>query len=64
MAREFDMRAFLSSVAAAIILAMGAMFVLEKVWQPADKAFSTQGARISHDDSNLVGKDWYSSKRF
>jgi len=58
------MRAFLGSVAAAIIVAVIAMFALEGAWRPADKAFTTTGARITHDSHNLVGSDWYSSRRF
>lgn len=58
------MRVFLGSVVAAIIIAVAAVFVLDWVWQPADKAFSTEGTRVSHDSFNLVGKDWHSSKKF
>jgi hypothetical protein len=58
------MRTFLGSVAAAIIVAVGAMYALDGVWHPADKAFTTTGARISNEGHNLVGKDWYSSKQF
>ena len=58
------MRAFLVSVAVAIVVAVGAMFALDGVWRPADKAFTTSGARISHEGHNLVGKDWYSSRQF
>jgi hypothetical protein len=62
-----EMRAFLSSVAAAIIVAVGAMYALDGVWRPSDKAYSSPtGARVSYDNDNhnLVGKDWYSSRRF
>jgi len=59
------MRAFWSSVAVAIVVAVGAMFALDGAWRPADKAFtSPTGARVTHDSYNLVGKDWYSSRRF
>ena len=60
------MRAFLASVAVAIVVAVGAMFALEPAWRPADKAFATTGARITHQESgsNLVGKDWSSSRQF
>ena len=58
------MRAFLASVAVAIVVAFGAMFALDAVWRPADKAFSTTGARVGDAGDNLVGKDWYSSRRF
>ena len=53
------MRAFLGSVAAAVVVAVVAMFALEGAWRPADKAFtSPTGARVTHDGYNLVGKNW------
>jgi hypothetical protein len=58
------MRAFVVSVAAAIVVAVGAMYALDGAWRPADKAFTTSGARITHESHNLVGKDWYSSEKF
>ena len=58
------MRAFLGSVVVAIIVAFGAMFALNGAWRPADRAFTTAGARVTHDGHNLVGKDWYSSRNF
>ena len=61
---EQMMPAFLGSVAAAVIVAVVAMFALDGAWRPADKAFTTTGARISHEGHNLVGTDWYSSRKF
>jgi hypothetical protein len=61
---EDDMRAFLASVAVAFVVAVGAMFVLDAAWRPADQAFATSGARVGDAGDNLVGKDWYSSRRF
>jgi hypothetical protein len=58
------MRAFLGSVAAAIIVAVIAMFALDGAWRPADKAYTTSGARITHEGHNLVDKDWASSRQF
>ena len=58
------MRAFLASVVVAIVVAIGAMFALDGVWRPADQAFATSGARVGDAGDNLVGKDWYSSRRF
>jgi hypothetical protein len=58
------MRAFLASVAVAVVVAVGAMFALDAVWRPADQAFATSGARVGDGGDNLVGKDWYSSRRF
>jgi hypothetical protein len=45
-------------------VAVGAMYALDGAWRPADKAFTTSGARITHEGHNLVGKDWYSSRKF
>jgi hypothetical protein len=59
------MRVFLTSVFAALIIAGGAMLVLDQSWQQADQAFtSPTSVRIpSHGDThNLVGKTWFSGK--
>lgn len=40
------MKSFLSACAAALILAVGAWVVLERVQLPVDKAYTTTGARI------------------
>ena len=59
------MRVFLTSVLAAIIIAGGAMLVLDQSWQQADQAFtSPTSVRLpSHGDThNLVGKTWFSGK--
>jgi hypothetical protein len=61
---EQMMQAFLGSVAAAVIVAVIAMFALDGVWRPSDKAYTTSGARITNEGHNLVGKDWYSSRQF
>ena len=58
------MKTFLGSVAAAVVAAVVAMFALDGAWRPADKAFTTTGARITHEGHNLVGKDWASSRQF
>jgi hypothetical protein len=58
------MRTFLGSVAAAVVLAIGAMYALEGVWRPADEAYTTSAVRLTNDSHNLVGKDWYSSRKF
>jgi len=59
-----SMRSFLGSVAAAIVIAIGAMFALDGAWTPADQAFTTTGVRLTNDSHNLVGKDWHSSQKF
>ena len=59
------MRALLTSVFAAMIIAGGAMLVLDQSWQQADQAFtSPTSVRLpSHGDThNLVGKTWFSGK--
>ena len=57
------MRVFLTSVVAAIVIAGGAMLVLDQSWQQADQAFTspTSVRMPSHGNThNLVGKTWFS----
>jgi hypothetical protein len=60
------MKAFLTAVAAAVVIAAGAMYTLDATWQRrADQAFvSGTSVRIPDHGTthNLVGKDWYSAK--
>lgn len=59
------MRVFLTSIFASIVIAAGAMLVLNQWWLPADQAFtSPTSVRIpSHGNThNLVGKTWFSGK--
>jgi hypothetical protein len=59
------MRVFLTSVFAAIVIAGGAILVLDQSWQQADQAFtSPTSVRLpSHGNThNLVGKTWFSGK--
>ena len=60
------MKAFLASIAAALILAIGVVFTLDATLQrPAHQAFvSPSSVRIPDHGAthNLVGKDWYSAK--
>jgi hypothetical protein len=59
------MRVFLTSVFPAIVIAAGAMLVLDQWWLQADQAFtSATSVRIpGHGDiHNLVGKTWFSGK--
>ena len=58
------MRAFLTGVAVAVVIAVVAMYGLNGAWKPADKAYATSGARVTDAGHNLVGKDWYSSRKF
>jgi uncharacterized protein HemX len=48
------MKAFLSAVAVAVILAVGASFVLNTQQQTAANAFSTSGARVGDPGHNLI----------
>jgi uncharacterized protein YxeA len=43
------MKAFVSGLIAALVIAIGAAFILQAVNKPADVAFSTEGARVTHD---------------
>lgn len=60
------MKVFLISMVTAIVVAVGAMYVLDSSLQlQADQAFiSPTSVRLpSHGTThNLVGKDWYSAK--
>jgi hypothetical protein len=60
------MKAFLASIAAALVVAVIAVYALDAtVQRPADQAFfSPTSVRIpDHGDiHNLVGKDWYSAR--
>ena len=58
------MRAFLSGAAAAVVLAVVAMYALNGAWKSADRVYTTSGARVTDAGHNLVGKDWYSSRKF
>ncbi|MBX9757585.1 MAG: hypothetical protein K2Y29_02325 [Beijerinckiaceae bacterium] len=50
------MKAFIASVAFALVVAVGASFVLEQQQQSAASAFSTTGARVGDPGHNLIGK--------
>ena len=60
------MKVFLISMVTALVVAVGAMYVLDSSFQlQADQAFiSPTSVRLpSHGTThNLVGKDWYSAK--
>jgi len=43
---EAVMRSFISAVVIAIVLALGAAYVLDRIQVPAQQAFSTTGVRI------------------
>ena len=52
------MRAFLASIAVAIVIAAGAALVLNADNRPAFEAFKTSGARVGDPGHNLVGDRW------
>ena len=60
------MKPFLSAIVAAVVVAVGAMWALDRIFQLSDyQAFvSGPSVRISAEEAghNLVGKDWYSSQ--
>jgi hypothetical protein len=62
---EDDMGSFATAVVVAIGLAIGGMYLLDKLQLRADEAFYyPTSVRIpTHGNThNLVGKDWYSAK--
>lgn len=46
------MKAFLAGLIASLIIAIGAAFILNSVNKPVDVAFTTEGARVSHEHQN------------
>lgn len=60
------MRVFLVSAVAMVAIAIGSMFILDRVVQRnADQAFSSSTSVRLPDHGNthnLVGRDWYSAK--
>ncbi|MEN9707701.1 MAG: hypothetical protein RIQ68_109 [Pseudomonadota bacterium] len=48
------MKAFISAVIVAVVVAVGAAFVLNTQQQTADKAFATSGARVGDPGHNLI----------
>ena len=58
------MRAFFIGAGAAVVLAVVAMYALHGAWKSSDRAYTTTGARVTDAGHNLVGKDWYSSRKF
>lgn len=50
------MKAFIASVAFALVVAVAASYVLEQQQQSSANAFSTSGARVGDPGYNLIGK--------
>lgn len=50
------MKAFVSAAVVAVLLGYGAYYVLnESYQQPSHAVFTTEGARVSDPESNLIG---------
>jgi hypothetical protein len=43
------MKPFIAGIIAALVIAIGAAYILQMVNKPADVAFSTDGARVTHE---------------
>lgn len=52
------MKIILASILTAIVLSVGASFVLDATQQPAYRAYSTSGTRVGDPGHNLVGSDF------
>ena len=52
------MGVILIGIAAAIVIAIGASFVLDAEQQPAWQVYSTQSTRVGEPGDNLVGPAW------
>ncbi len=46
------MKAFLAGLVAALIIAIGSAYILQTINKPVDVAFSTDGARVTHEHQN------------
>lgn len=46
------MKAFIAGLVAALVIAIGAAFILQTVNKPADVAYSTGDARVTHEHQN------------
>lgn len=55
------MKVILASILTAVVLAVGASFILGATQRPAYEVYSTSGARVGDPGHNLVGPD-YSTK--
>jgi len=52
------LKVIILSAVAAIVIAYVGFFVLNREQEPAYKAFTGSGARVSDPGSNLVGPNW------
>lgn len=46
------MKAFVAGLVVALIVAIGSAFILQTINKPADVAFSTTDARVTHEHQN------------
>ena len=49
------MKAFISAIVVAVVVACAASFVLSGVQKTSDTAFTTSGARVGNPGTNLIG---------
>ena len=52
------MKVLMASVVVAIVLGVGAAFVLNASQKPAFEAYSTSSTRVGDPGHNLVGPNW------
>ncbi len=52
------MGAVISGIAVAVIIAIGASFMLRSEQPPAWHVYSTESTRVGDPGNNLVGPDW------
>lgn len=58
------MRAFVSAVVVAVVLAGASAYVLnDMTGEKAYQTFSTAGARVGEPGNNLVGPGWYAPRQ-
>jgi uncharacterized protein involved in exopolysaccharide biosynthesis len=52
------MKVIIASALAALVLGVGAAFILNAVQEPAFEAYATSGVRVGEPGNNLVGPTW------
>ncbi|HEX2019945.1 MAG TPA: hypothetical protein VGO17_13475 [Aurantimonas sp.] len=53
------MKAILSGIVVALVVAVIASFALSEVQRPAYERYSTSSVRVGEPGDNLVGQDWH-----
>jgi hypothetical protein len=57
------MGTILTGIVVAVLIAVGAGYVLQREQVPAWQAFSTGSTRVDDPGANLVGRDWSGEPR-